>query len=679
MKTPELPSNETERLRALQALMVLDTPTETRFDRITRVAQRHFNVPITLVSLVDEGRQWFKSCQGLDVTETSRDISFCGHAILSDEALIINDTTKNPFFVDNPLVTGSPYIRFYAGMPLHAPGGERVGTLCIIDTQPRELGAEDIAMLRDLADCVEEELARVTLQASEQRTRTAQEALKTLIDTAVDGIVTIDQQGVIQSFNPAAARLFGYTEPEVISHHVRMLMPERLHGQLDDYLQNLLTNGILKTSGTSQQVIGQRRDTSTFLIEYTLSEMMISGDRVFTLILRDITERKELQHTQKLYQSIFESSDDAIISKTLAGIITSWNPGAERIFGYRADEAIGQSMALVIPERRMDEEAEILAKIMRNQKVGHFETVRRHKDGSLIDVAITISPIIDEHGIVIGVSKIARDISTSKKTEEALNLSSKMLKAIVDTIADGIITIDDNGIVQSFNGAAQEMFGRTESQTIGKPLTRMMPSRYRHGHEAGLARMRAGEARRIRGRVEVHGMRPDGSEFPMELALTEMRIAGRTIFVGTMRDITEHQRLWKTLEDERRRLSDVLEESNLGMWEWDLKTDVLSMDERSKMMLGFGMAELMPASMETWMSRTHPEDKARVEKLLNEHLAGQSNHYECDLQMLHKKGHWVWLHSRSRVTNRAADGRPLLMSGTLLDITVWKNIEAISK
>ncbi|MFZ9934733.1 MAG: GAF domain-containing protein, partial [Arenimonas sp.] len=192
MKTPELPSNETERLRALQALMVLDTPTETRFDRITRVAQRHFNVPITLVSLVDEGRQWFKSCQGLDVTETSRDISFCGHAILSDEALIINDTTKNPFFVDNPLVTGSPYIRFYAGMPLHAPGGERVGTLCIIDTQPRELGAEDIAMLRDLADCVEEELARVTLQASEQRTRTAQEALKTLIDTAVDGIVTID-------------------------------------------------------------------------------------------------------------------------------------------------------------------------------------------------------------------------------------------------------------------------------------------------------------------------------------------------------------------------------------------------------------------------------------------------------------------------------------------------------
>jgi signal transduction histidine kinase/DNA-binding response OmpR family regulator/HPt (histidine-containing phosphotransfer) domain-containing protein len=171
--SPDIPTNEAERLAALHALKVLDTPPEARFDRITRVAQRHFDVPIALVSLVDEGRQWFKSCQGLDATETSRDISFCGHAILNDAILIVADATEDPRFADNPLVTGSPNIRFYAGTPLHAPGRERVGTLCVIDTQPRAFGAEDIAILRDLADCVEEELARTATLAQAEATNAA--------------------------------------------------------------------------------------------------------------------------------------------------------------------------------------------------------------------------------------------------------------------------------------------------------------------------------------------------------------------------------------------------------------------------------------------------------------------------------------------------------------------------
>jgi PAS domain S-box-containing protein len=677
VKTPDFPTNEAERLKALQALKVLDTPAEARFDRITRVAQRHFNVPITLVSLVDEGRQWFKSCQGLDVLETSRDISFCGHAILKDEILIVSDATKDPFFADNPLVTGAPHIRFYAGTPLHAPGNERVGTLCIIDTQPRELSAEDIAMLRDLADCVEEELVRVLLEESEQRALKAQLDLKTLIDTAVDGIVTMDQRGVIQSFNPAAERLFGYTEDEAIDHNLKLLMPAEFQAELDDFLKNVLTHGIGKANGIGQEVIGKRQDGSTFPVEFSFSEMMVNGERMFTLILRDITERKELQRTQKLYQTILQSSDDAIISKTLDGIITSWNPGAERIFGYRADEAIGQSMALVVPERRMDEEAEILAKIAQNKKVDHFETVRRRKDGSLIDVSVTISPVINKRGNVIGVSKIARDITARKQTDDALQFSSQLVNAIVDTIGDGIITIDEHGIVHLFNKAAEQIFGRTAAQAIGQPLTLLMPLRYRDGHRAGLARMRAGGARRVNSSVEVHGLRADRSEFPLELALTELRTAGKTMFVGSLRDITERQRLWTALADERRRLSDVLEGSNLGAWEWNLQTGALSMDERSAMMIGFDLAELMPVTMETWMSRTHPEDKARVESMMKEHLAAQSDHYQCDVRLQHKDGHWVWLHCSSGLTSRTADGVPLLMSGTYLDITARKDIEAM--
>ncbi|MFT6429240.1 MAG: PAS domain S-box-containing protein [Halopseudomonas sp.] len=676
MKAPDLPANETERLAALHALKVLDTPAEARFDRITRVVQRYFDVPIALVSLVDEGRQWFKSCVGLDVAETSREISFCGHAILNQDIMIVPDASEDPRFADNPLVTGNPNIRFYAGAPLRAPSGERVGTLCIIDVRRREFSAEDIATLRDLADCVEEEVARSALEESEQRARLAQTVLKSLIDNVADGIVTIDHRGLIEIFNPAAEDLFGYNGAEVIGHNVKMLMPEPYRSQQDSYLQNFFTLGTHKTIGIGREFIGQRRDGSTFPMDLTVSEMLINGKRRFTGIVRDITYRKELQLTQRLQQAILRSSDDAIISKTLDGIITSWNPGAERIFGYRADEAIGQSMGLVIPHEQINEESEILAKIAHDESVDHFETVRRRKDGSLIDVSITISPLIDEHGIVTGLTKIARDITARKQSERELQRSSQLVKAVVDTIADGIITMDNQGIVQSFNGAAEKMFGRTEAQTIGQPLTLLMPPRYRDAHSAGLARLRAGEARRVHGVVEVHGLRADGGEFPLELALTEMGAVGQMMFVGAIRDITERQRNMAILTEERRRLFDTLDGANVGTFEWDLQSDALSLDERSANYIGFGHAELMPARMKTWTNRIHPEDLEGMKRLLNEHLAHQSGHYAFDARVRHKDGHWVWLHCSSRVTSRTADGKPLLMSGTHQDVTAQKSSQA---
>ena len=144
MKKPDTPKNEKSRLYALRSLNVLDTPTEERFERLTRLAKRMFDVPIALVTLVDENRQWFKSHVGLNMTETPRDISFCGHAILGNDIFIIPDTIKDERFSDNPLVLNKPYIRFYAGCPLRYLDGSILGTLCIIDTKPRDLNAEDL-------------------------------------------------------------------------------------------------------------------------------------------------------------------------------------------------------------------------------------------------------------------------------------------------------------------------------------------------------------------------------------------------------------------------------------------------------------------------------------------------------------------------------------------------------
>lgn len=170
MKKPETPPDEQARLETLQSLCILDTPQEERFDRLTRMAKRLFGVPIALVSLVDENRQWFKSCFGLSVSETSRDISFCGHAILGNDPFIIPDTIVDERFADNPLVLSDPHIRFYAGCPLNAPNGRKLGTLCIIDRQPRSFEKEDLEALKDLASMVERELAAVQMATLDELT-----------------------------------------------------------------------------------------------------------------------------------------------------------------------------------------------------------------------------------------------------------------------------------------------------------------------------------------------------------------------------------------------------------------------------------------------------------------------------------------------------------------------------
>lgn len=170
MREAELPKDEDQRLIELRSLGLLDTPPEERFDRITRMAQRLFDVPIALVSLVDEDRQWFKSRQGLEDTETPRAVSFCAHALEGDEVLLVEDALHDDRFADNPLVTDEPNIRFYAGAPISGPDGSVLGTLCVIDRQPRRLTADERRTLEDLAEMVEDEIAFTRLAIADELT-----------------------------------------------------------------------------------------------------------------------------------------------------------------------------------------------------------------------------------------------------------------------------------------------------------------------------------------------------------------------------------------------------------------------------------------------------------------------------------------------------------------------------
>ena len=248
--------------------------------------------------------------------------------------------------------------------------------------------------------------------------------------------------------------------------------------------------------------------------------------------------------------AIVASSDDAIIAKTLDGIVTDWNRGAEQIFGYGADEMLGQTVALLLPPDRPDEERDILARIRKGERSEHFETRRRRKDGEIIDVSVTISPLYDEEGRLAGASSVARDITTARRAQGALAEREAHLQSVLETIPDAMIVIDAQGLIQSFSATAVRLFGYAPDEVVGRNISLLMPAPYREQHDAYIARYLATGEKRIIGigRLVV-GQRKDGSTFPMELAVGEMKSGPRRFFTGFVRDLTERQETQKRLQD----------------------------------------------------------------------------------------------------------------------------------
>ena len=265
------------------------------------------------------------------------------------------------------------------------------------------------------------------------------ERLRAILNTAVEGIITIDQRGLIESVNPAAERIFGYRGSELIGKNVSLLMPMPHRAAHDGYLANYLRTGEARIIGIGREVSGQRKDGSLFPMDLSVSEVKLKDRTLFTGFVRDISARKETEKTLTHYAALVESSDDAIIGKTLDGYITSWNRGAEAIFGYSRAEMVGKHISILMPDDRKGEEPFILEKIRRGESVDHYETVRRRKDGRLIDISVTVSPIRDAHGNIIGASKLARDITERKQLErEILEVSDREQRRIGHDLHDGL-------------------------------------------------------------------------------------------------------------------------------------------------------------------------------------------------------------------------------------------------
>jgi PAS domain S-box-containing protein len=306
MQAPAIPENEAQRLAALQRLYILDTSAEERFDRLTRLAKVMFQVPTALVSLVDADRQWFKSRQGLDACETPRDISFCGHAILQGDIFHVPDTHVDLRFSDNPLVELEPKIRMYTGAPLHTPDGLRIGTLCIIGDQPRALDQAQLSALRDLADCVERELAQAEYESLILRLGEAESYSRAVVDHVVDGIMTLDDQGIIGDLNQAATQMFGYERNVLLGQSMDSLLisPDGERSCLGSAAD--IEAFMQRACGLEIVLQGRRSDGRVFPLELGISATSRRGRQQFVLLLRDVTLRHSAEQEQKKYAVALE-------------------------------------------------------------------------------------------------------------------------------------------------------------------------------------------------------------------------------------------------------------------------------------------------------------------------------------------------------------------------------------
>jgi two-component system, LuxR family, sensor kinase FixL len=257
------------------------------------------------------------------------------------------------------------------------------------------------------------------------------ELFNALLETAVDGIIVIDPKGLIQIYNQACERLFGYRADEVVGRNVKLLMPAPYHQEHDGYLSHYRQTQERRIIGIGREVVGQRKDGSTFPMYLSVGEGTLGEQRLFVGIIHDLSairqEAAEREDANRLLAQIVQSSDDAIISKTLDGFITSWNASAERIFGYSAAEAFGKHISLLFPPDRIAEENEIMTQLRSGQNITHYETVRLHKDGREIMVSLSVAPIHDGSGAMIGASKVAREITERKRAEgHALALQDEL-------------------------------------------------------------------------------------------------------------------------------------------------------------------------------------------------------------------------------------------------------------
>ena len=473
MQKPATPSDEIERLGELCALAVLDTLPEERFDRITRTAKTMFAVPIALISLIDHDRQWFKSRQGLAAEQTPRSISFCAHAILNDAVFIIENADVDPRFKDNPLVTAAPFIKFYAGVPLHGPNGYKLGTLCLIDNVPRQLDPSAITALQDLAAWAQAELAA---DYSSRVAKASESQLFNILGNVVDAIFTVNEADLILAANPAALRMFGYEDKELINNSIKTLMTESYQSKHESFTQNCHRIHVAKLSSKDREMIGKRKDGTPFSVEVILGDMLVLADyqRCFVVIIREISElklaEKKLRESSHLLKTVMNSTTSYIHVRDLQGRYLYINKEYETVFKCKSEDIIGKSYADILPLELAQKVRLADVMIIETGAALQTETIVQREDGAHIYLVIR-SPLLDDDGHVTGTCGVGLDITQNKMLEQekenalaSLRISEERWAYALESSGEAVWDCDvPSGKVQ-LSERWKEMLGYAENE-----------------------------------------------------------------------------------------------------------------------------------------------------------------------------------------------------------------------
>jgi PAS domain S-box-containing protein len=382
-------------------------------------------------------------------------------------------------------------------------------------------------------------------RVAEHGTRLSEASLRTTLQSIGDAVIAADSKGRITFMNPVAQALTGWPAEEALGKElseVFRIINEQTRLMVESPVEKVLREGVVV--GLANHTVLLARDGREIPIDDSGAPIRDEEGEItgVVLVFHDITERRRGEEAMLRLAAIVESANDAILGKTLDGVITSWNAGAERLYGYSAQEVIGRNISMLMPADRREELASIMEKIKAGERIQQFETARVRKDGKRLEVSLAISPIKNDRGEITGASTIARNITEQKRAEE-------MFRLAVEAAPNAMVMVDESDRVVLINSEAERLFGYSRAELMGQPADMLVPERFR-GPQLGYWRGHTDKSQAAGAAVDLYVLRKDGEEVPVEIGLNPIETEKGRLVLSSIVDITERRRA----EVERERL-----------------------------------------------------------------------------------------------------------------------------